>query len=255
MANTDQPNDLTQESWKRPAKISLLPANDIACWLPFTSSPFFVEDYFGNMQLYPMVVPAKNEYKLLHHAIIRARLRQLSQEAKQKAEGTEPISFDQYVSVGNDGIVLTDILLQQSCDKRELVQVILDGLAPSSTYFMRQTNNQPRNVCWACCLEGVYTEGDTVQVRLENSKMYDIALKANQVLWLAMPEGTEAMLEYTLHKATVNGHKSGSVPFVFGEEGLVIDTRGRPLTAPDNTLAGHEQMKNWLAAINEVRLL
>lgn len=240
--------------------IVFLSAEEISCWLPFASSPFFIEDYFGNRQLYPNMIPLKNEYRLLDQAIIRARLRTLLQEVTNDKKRDETLlSLANYLTVSNHGVTIEKDLLRFVTDIREAILVALDGIEPSSTHFFKRHGNDELVLCYALCLEetAIAKENRPQKITLvyPNGGKKEVRFEPNTVTWLQGKPNQEAVLEFEFDGAKIDGKDHGSIPIVFGEAGLVIDARGRPFDKPDPEQAGRAQMDKWLSSLRNVRFI
>lgn len=240
--------------------ITFLSAEEISCWLPFATSPFFVEDYFGNRQLYPTMIPLKTEYRLLDHAIIRARLRSLLQEVsvdKKKDETLLPLA--NYLTVSNHGVTLEKDLLRFVTDIRESILVALDGIEPSSTQFFKRHDNDEVFLCYALCLEGIDIAKEKrpqkVTLTYATGEKKEVRFEPNTITWLQGKPSQEVVMEFEFETAKIDGKDHGSVPVVFGEAGLVIDARGRPFDKPDTEQLGRAQMARWLASLQNIRFI
>lgn len=240
-------------------EIFYLPASDIAPWVPFATSPYFIEDYLGNHILNSRIVPEANEYKMLDHAILRARLRYAAKNIDAtQLEAAGAVVFSELVSVSDAGLVLLPALLKSVSDTKEAVQIILDGLEPSSTPIYSGEGDHAKFLCYAVCFEGEMggqiTTEETVKVLFATGRVVDIPVRPDSLTWcLADPQ--EAHLEFNLVHATINSKKSDSLPIAFGEMGIIIDSRGRPFTPPDVNEDGRKRLERWLTAREAVRLL
>lgn len=237
-----------------------LPAEEITCWLPFASSPFYVEDYFGNRQLYPTMTPLKNEYQLLDLAIIRAQLRRMLQEKVVEGSTKDTlVSLANYVTISNHGVTIESDLLRYSKDIREAVLTILDGIEPSSTQFFKRVGQSENFICNALCLEGTQIAKEPrpqkILITFLTGEKKEVFVKPNTLTWLTSIPGDEALVEYDFNDATVSGKSSGSTSIIFGEAGFVVDTRGRPFEKPEDSLVGKAQIATWLGSLHDVRLI
>lgn len=241
-------------------EIHFLAAEEISAWLPFASSPFFVEDYFGNRQLYPHTLPLKKEYRLLDQAIIRANIRRILFElAGEKRAQEALLTIGNYVTISNHGVTLEKDILHLVTDIREGVLIGLDGVEPSSTQFFKRVNDAEVFLCYALCLEGSDIAKERRPQRVTftfgNGDKKVISFEPNTITWLQSEPNEEALLEFEFSGTTVNGKDHGSIPLVFGEAGLVIDARGRPFEKPDQALGGQAVMAKWLSSLNDIRFI
>lgn len=232
-------------------------AHEISRWLPFTTSPFFVEDYYGNRTLYPQVVGTTKEYAYLEQAILRAILRKNVEEAVSTGNKKEELTtVGEYITITEKGIVINSTMFGQVVDPRDIAHIVLDGLEPSSTYILA---SQPETVlCYALCLEGTAFSDQTKPEEITitaNGKKTILSISFDTLVWCMDQPGTEAIIDFSFHTASIDGKKNNSIPVVFGEVGLVIDSRGRPFDVPQDTSQGRERVKKWLGATAEVHLL
>ncbi len=245
-------------------KFSYIPAEEIACWLPFSSSPFFIEDYFGNQALFPNTIPNTNEYRLLDLAILRAALRQsLNQSSTKEVNGTgdkgvlsQSLVLPDLVTVENEGIIIEPHIFHYAKNAREAVLVALDGLEPSTTQFFRRQGNSTVYLGLALCIEGELHGNedmahDALTVQFITGEKQTVPLKPDTLHWVAGQSGKEAQIEFSFSKATLNRKQKGNMSVVFGEIGMVVDTRGRPFAKPQPTDQGKARVSAWIKTIED----
>lgn len=249
--------------------LSYLPAEQINRWLPVSASPFFVEDYWGNRQLYPMQIPTSHEYKLLDHAILRALLRTyvinmaeggtVAQRTPTATPTDHKHDISDFVTIKDYGIVIEPTITRLTSDDREAVQIILDGLEPSSTQIFKQVESQEQFLAYCISLEGEKlsraASSETVTITVNKQNRHTVTLETDKIYWYMAAPGTPVDISYELQKATINDKRMGTISTMFGVCGLIIDTRGRPFAAPHDDVESHERVKKWLACLHTITML
>jgi len=136
---------------------------------------------------------------------------------------------------------------------QEAILLVLDGLEPSTTAMFRQEVSEAVYLGQAICLEGedlINKEHEAkITVSFADDRKKTIALAMDRLYWWQATPGTEATLEYSFTKAQLNNKHKGKLSIVFGEVGIVIDTRGRSFDLPSNTPEGKKRLQQWLASL------
>lgn len=248
--------------------LSYLPASEITCWLPVATSPFFVEDYYGNRLLYPKTLPSTEQYRLLDLAILRAQLRRLaagqSEQAKlpdrkDQAATPTPMEVPGYFSVTEQGITIENNISRYCTDAKEVIAVLLDALEPSTTQFFLQKDQITSYLGFAVCLEGEVGPLDghhlSFQVTSESGKHVMLKIVPNDLVWCSWASQEEIIVSFRLTKARILGQHKGSVTIPWSSTGFVIDTRGRPFTVPDDSPQGKAKLLHWQTVSERIQLL
>ncbi len=208
---------------------NLIVYEKIIRWLPENIDPKFAENWLGNKLLYPATLPQTGEELFLELALARERLRPLVADL---AAVSWPEVFENLRRITrNDG---------------ELLGVILDGIEPAGVMAVGDIATIIAPSGSPAGLKGTAAEV-TVETGSEKKK-YTVAPDEIFVI----PAGKETTAKVTVKfsgNLRIDKKDKMTVEINGGKVGIVIDTRGRPLTLTGES-ADRERIRKWQKALS-----
>ncbi len=238
-----------------------------------------VQQYVIEQALHPAVVPENVKALSLSQAAARYRL----QHATKQLSGNHPW-FTLNASPTKAGhfepVIASGAVLTQAPTPGQAMMILLDGLQPCGITTMVLDQNhllpilgaageaQPVLPVHVLASDAFVNLGTvispvsqapagkdilTVQVAVDDGKIYSVDITQGTLRRLVIPPGVSAVLELKPSRQTDIGFNGmgvgGSLKVTGGLLGVVIDARGRPLRLPDADESRVEQLRRWLWAL------
>lgn len=228
-------------------------AEEIAYFLPFAAKISEIQNYFANKELYPQTFPMTPEEVHLEQAAARVRI----QKVVRREEG----GADDYV-IASGGV------FSKAPEPGQPVLMLLDSLQPEGLYRIFLDQHQLLPVLATLAFykkeeaqkildqEPFTFLGTTFSAGGEMFLSIDLGLDEPQELEVASGELVAFPLEFSkVAKVRFEGRgRKGEFEAEGGLVGLVVDTRGRPLTLPKGESERIRVLKKWEEAVCFARL-
>jgi hypothetical protein len=261
-----------------PEILNLCPIEDIMRWIAIDIPETYVRDYIYNKAIYPSSLPITSEELALEQGIacqaMHLAIRQASEAYPPDLPGSMPGLLPWFEPIIASGSVLT-----KAPDRNQTLMMIINGLQPTGvTTVALDRNNLAAclgaaaevtplltiqsldstnfiNLCTVITPIGKAAVGTPIlRVRMsrEDGTESEVEVQQGSLAALRLPAGQAGTLHITpLHRFDVGMGgfgRGGTVKFVGGALGILIDARGRPLRLPSDPVQGRELLNKWLAA-------
>ena len=249
----------------------LLAALDIATlrsWIPFAISSTDIQNYAYNKALRPASLPLTLDELYIEHALLRAGLRHMLQEARIGW----PLSAQAHLSpgliiAGGGGLTgmgsaaYNMLLVADVVQPKGICDVKLDPLSAVAGLGVvaRQEPDAATQLLDGNVLEHAGTivsvsgqpEWDKPVLKLkittEDGEVFDHSVDGGHVFALPLPTGLSLSIEMQLPRGlSIGGKRRLSVVLKGGTGGLLFDVRGRPLAMPADLARRAERMPLWV---------
>lgn len=249
------------------AALAETPIDEIAQWLPFQVQEEIVRDYLHNKTLFPRTVPETDESLAIEHAMARCVLQRAIQRFNRHWPGLT-LSFEPIIASGS---ILTHgatpgqalMMLLDGIQPVGVTTLVLDahGLLPALGALAEANPMLPVQVIESNAFINLGTViaprckarygTPVLKVRLEFEGAEDVHLEIEQGTLTPLPIRPGQAARIHLHplcpmQITANHNdQTRSFRIVGGTNGAVIDTRGRPLSLPDDPTGRRELVRKW----------
>lgn len=254
--------------------LSQMSLEDVARWIPYEIADTDVRDYLFQKSLFPAMIPMTRETLAIEQALARQVLRMATQRMLDRWPGSE-LSYER--------IFISGATLTQAPTPAQSLLMVLDGLQPvginvvmldpyglsqalgavagTNTLLPAQIveSGAYANLGTVICPVSDAKAGTTVlklKITYEEGNDTRLEIKQGTLTMLPIRNGQAAHLDVeTLHGTVLDPCMPHVKRFkiVGGMCGVVVDTRGRPLTLPDDATRRREQLLRWANALEERR--
>lgn len=208
---------------------------ELAPWLTDNLTPREVENFLGHVGIYPQTLPTK-QWQLM---VIQAAWRVRMQREKSDHDG------------GKKRFIPPQILTI-SRSLAEAVSIFLDGCQPPGIVeiFIKEKDNDIL-LATAIAFEGPmdFVKGEKVgEIELDFGlkDKQKISILADELVLIPQAGSSPASLKIrTFGKARIDGAKKVSCQAPSGKVGIVIDSRGRPISLPTADEEGRRRLLMW----------
>lgn len=211
-----------------------LKPEDVARWLPFQVDLTTVDNFLGNLTLYPNALPLNERELFIHQAVIR--------EIFRKASPQDGLLFER-----NTPVVLPTEIGRISRNEWESVLIFLDGIAPVGVLDLLDYNQQKLATLFCFSTSGVQS-GKIAEVKFNMGLTNPQKIILNFGDLVLFPAAADARIELLINcspKVKIGESSRAKVITNPGVVGLVFDCRGRPFEGPDLTLSSRQLVKKW----------
>ncbi len=206
----------------------------VARWLPFSVDSLTVENFLGNVTLYPQSMPLTTRELFFYQAMIREIFRKVWQ--------SEGLNLEQ-----NMTFTLPAEIAKFARNDREAILLFLDAVAPEGIIDLLGPSQEKLATLFSFSTPNIQS-GVIAKVKIDTglAQAQKLSLKFGDLVLI--PSEREEKIELTIdceQKVRIGKAARVKVVTTTGLVGLVFDCRGRPFIGPDLTLASRELVKSW----------
>lgn len=232
-------DNLTKISLKSGADFNLdINSDAFGRWLPNISDAFAIEDFLGNLGLYPESLPQTKKDLLFYQAYIRERIR--SQIKQTSYDFTDKVAK----------LIIPEEILSFSPSDNFSVLLFLDSFAPVNIF---EIYDQTERVVTCICPQQMIVdrqedvvEPADIEVNIKSVQSQKLALSISQIVHIPTKLNQKIDLNFDGKKSWSLYQKPKIGLEIFGGRfGIVFDLRGRPFLGPENTSEGRAKLTSW----------
>ncbi|MFZ4815966.1 MAG: glutamate mutase L [Phototrophicaceae bacterium] len=255
-----------------PGIVQNVPLDLIRRWIPFSIAEADLLNYALNKSLRPSTIPINQRELYLEYALLRATVQEML--TKQRPEWVKtPPSLELLIAAGSalagtGNPAITAMLLLDIFQPKGLTDLLTDpnGLIPAlgalayvspETVVQLLDGNNLERIGTVFSLEGAPAlRRAAVRVRIdyENGERYDDKIDGGELTFIELPPGNKAKVRLNMLQRGVRIDGRGAITTTVngGLAGIIIDTRGRPLSLADDLKKRSLQLILWLAMASGV---
>lgn len=259
--------------------LKISPTENIARWLPYTTSPDEIQSYLYQKSIYPASIPATTEELQMEHAIateiMRVTLRAAQKHFPATAKSARPGLYPWL-----DPVLVTGSVLSNAPSAGQVLMMLLNGLDTTGiTNFVLDHNNllpvlgvtsEMNPVMTVQVIEsdalmklatvivpvGSARDGSTVlrvRVQTANGGEQKVEVTQGEIVRIPLRLGQTASVHVQpLQRMDIGmgPGRSSKIEGVTGSAlGIVIDARGRPLQFSLKTPRRVQKLSQWMARL------
>lgn len=221
---------------------------NVSPWLPFEIQSLEIENFLGNKEIYPQLVPSSAKELQIEQAITRAKIQKAARRKLQAPSS----------------IIATGAVFSKAPQPWQVVAIILDSLEPKGLFdiyldqsqilpsigtlrhFDPETAHKLINEHSPTLLAPTFSVAGNVKLEfdLDLPDPQELEVKAGSLEIFPLSEGQKAKVAYT------TASEAGEFEVAGGQIGLVIDSRPRPLELPANENQRIGCLQQWAKGLS-----
>lgn len=247
-------------------------------WLPFAAEPLEIRNYALNKSLRPASVPVGLRDLYIEHALLRAGLRHLIDNARSHWPGINPAGSlngidlilaggSPLTATGSPGfnlLLITDVarpdgMTEVLADPNGVIPALgaIANISPEAVAQLLEGDSLER-LGTVLSVSGEPPVGKPIakmKITTEDNEVYDQELIGGDVLLLPLPPGRRLTLDIRLTRGlTLAGKRRFKRVVMGGVAGVLIDGRGRPLMPSADVTVRAGMLPLWVHQAADVPL-